>query len=225
MLANLNPQLPYYLMLYLLTVILRFIRAYRSRPKDDGNLDEIKLYRVRYLYFGFELVNVSAGVFILLTENATKYVGTVMIMYVILVILSFFFEDEGVGRKLKTAGHIWVSLTVLVVTLYAFLGVKGLASTEPKTIIQSAQKWRVALPYMDTSLNRNFGIKAAPLQSVFIEEVSAPSRLDALRAVKANFFSEKGPYPFVAKVEKTPLSMVVLESDAVVESLVPKQDD
>ena len=126
MLSDLNPQLPYYLMLFLLTVILRFIRAYRSRPQDDGDLELWKQYRARYLYFGFELVNVSAGVFILLSEHATKYVGTVMMLYVILVILSFFFEDDGVGRRLKVAGHAGVSLIVLAVTFYAFLAVDGL---------------------------------------------------------------------------------------------------
>jgi hypothetical protein len=182
-----------------------------------------KQYRARYLYFGFELVNVSAGVFILLSEHATKYVGTVMMLYVILVILSFFFEDDGVGRTLKAAGHAGVSLIVLAVTFYAFLAVDGLKPPPTMATIQPAQKWRVALPYIDTTLNRNFGVKATPIQSVYIVEVSTASRFEALKAARTTFFSEKGPDPFVAKVEKTPLTMVLLEGNVVVESLISQE--
>lgn len=156
--SNLNPQLPYYLMLFMLTIILRCIRAYRSKPKHDVDRVAFTKYVSGYFYFGFELVNVSAGVFILLSEHASKYVGSLMILYVILVILSFFFEDEGVGLKVKTVGHILVSTVVIAVTVYAFTSVNGLKPC--KTEISSTNnKWQVALPYMDTTLNRNFGTK------------------------------------------------------------------
>lgn len=214
-LDNLNPQLPYYLMLFLLTIILRFIRAYRTRPSADTDPEIAKEYNVRYFFFGFELVNVAAGVFILLSEHATKYVGSVMILYVVLVILSFFFEDESVERKLRTGGHITVSLIVLAVTLYAFFQVDGLKPCTTST--KSVQNWRVALPYMDTALNRNFGAQKTPIQSVYIIDVPAASRIEALQAAKMSFFSEKGPSPFVAKVEKNPLTMIVFENDVVIE--------
>jgi hypothetical protein len=218
MLSGINPQLPYYVMLFVLTIILRLIRAYRSRPTNEDDLESKKEYIARYFYFGFELVNVSAGVFILLSEYATKYVGTVMMLYVILVILSFFFEDDGVGRILKITGHMVVSLVVVGVTFYAFLAVDGLNST-------TTQNWRVAFPYIDTTLNRNFGVKATPIQSVFVVEVSAASRIEALNEARTTFFSEKGPSPFVAKVAKTPLTMVVIEGDAVVESVNSQELD
>lgn len=217
MFENLNPQLPYYLLLFLLTVILRCIRAYRQQP-DDANEDAKKNYWSNYCYFGFELVNVSAGVFILLSEKATKYVATFMILYVILVILSFFFEDEKVGRRLKTVGHLFVSGVVIAVTFYAFLAFDGLKETSYQAeSAKSNIKWRVALPYVDTSLNRNFGVKDRPLLSSFTITVNATSRLEAIAIAKDIFYGEKGPMPFIAKGEKNRLTMVIIESEVIVE--------
>ena len=47
MFDDLNPQLPYYLIFFLITIILRLIRAYRSRPKDDP--ESLKDYWVLYV--------------------------------------------------------------------------------------------------------------------------------------------------------------------------------
>ena len=223
MIENLNPQLPYYLLLFLLTVILRFIRAYRSQPDENASTATKRSYWTHYFYFGFELVNVSAGVFILLSEKATKYVATFMILYVILVILSFFFEDEKVVRKLKTAGHLFVSFVVIAVTFYAFLFFDGLKEKEFPHPSEGGKylQWRVALPYVDTSLNRNYAVKDELLLSSYTTTVSATSKIEAIAVAKDNFYSDKGPKPFAARVEKTKLSMVTIDSDAVVEQTHP----
>jgi hypothetical protein len=211
MFSNLNPQLPYYLLLFLLTIILRFIRAYRSHPKDP---ESSKKYRTNYLYFGFDLVFVSAGVFILLSQSDTQNAATFMILYVILVVLGGFFEEESVGRTFRTAGHIFVSLIVVAVTCYAFWGFDGIKVPNK---ISTTKKWRVALPYMDTSLNRNFGIKNVPIKSSHVVEVSSGSRFEAVQAAKEDFYSAKGPTPFNTKTEKNSITMIILEGDVVVE--------
>ena len=72
--STINPQLPYYIAVYVLTIVLRLIKVYRERPKPEG---EDKNYLFNYLYFGFDLVNVSAGVVILLSEYAPKYFATI----------------------------------------------------------------------------------------------------------------------------------------------------
>ena len=223
-LGDINPQLPYYLMLFVLTVILRFVRTYRSRPRDPNvGREERADYWARYTYFGFEFVNVAAGVFILLSEHATQYIATVTIGYVVLVVLSFFFEEEGAHRMLRTIGHLFVSAIVIIVTIYSFTSVEGLmpAKEAPQPVVQqqATEKWRVALPYIDSALNRNFGVREAPIQSVYIVEVAAASRSEALQAAKQSFFSASGPQPFLPRTEKTSLTMFVLEGEAVVEPI------
>lgn len=212
MFNNLNPQFPYYLMLFILTFVLRFIRAYKSHP-EEKNTQEAKDYWSHYLYFGFELVNVSAGVFILLSEKASSFVGSFMMFYVILVVISFFLEDEKTGRGLKLWGNIVVSLAVIGITWYAFINIDGLKATNK---IPSA-KWTVALPYIDTSLNRNFAPKNEPIKNIYIKKIEASSRLEAISLVKQDFYS-KGPNPFVPKTEKSPITMIVLDAEAVVEA-------
>lgn len=226
---NINPQFPYYLLLYVLTIILRLIRAYRARP-ENANADEKARYRLRYLLFGFELVNVSAGVFILLSEQAPPYVGTIMMLYVILVIVSFFFDEDTVGLRLRAVGHVAVSVIVVVVTIGAFTYMSGLnrGPIEPKAESPSkieskppavATKWRVALPYVDQTLNRNFGVRDNPVKSVYVVAVQAADRDAAISMAKEEFFSERGPTPFVEKSKKTPFTMMIIESEGVAEHL------
>jgi len=141
-------------------------------------------------------------------------------LYVILIILGLFFEEEGTHRKLRVIGHIAISIIIILVTFYAFFNVDALKPN--KVSSQTTQNWRVALPYMDMTLIRNFGVKDDPVQSVYIFEVSATSRLEALNLAKKSFFSEKGPNPFVAKTKKTQHTMVVLEGNIVVEPLMTR---
>jgi len=218
MFDNLNPQLSFYLLFYLITIIIRFIRAYRSRPKEVPLA--LKEYWVNYLYFGFELVLGSAGVFILVLEAATRYAGAIMIMYGSLIIMSAFLEEEGVGRKLKTIGHVVVSCLVVLVTLAAFTQVHGLKSPiskDSQTGVPVTQKWRVSLPYVDISLNRNFGIKSKLVQNVYIVEVSGKSRLEAIQIARSQFYSDQGPMPFNSKTPKTDMTMIIREDNVVVE--------
>lgn len=191
------------------------------RPASSDHND-IKNYHARFMFFGFELVNVSAGVFILLSEHAAKYVGTVMMLYVILVILSFFFEDDNVALGVKKWGHIGVSVVVLAVTLYAFLEVDGLKVKKALVASPAAPieaRWRVALPYIDQSLNRNFGVRDAPVRLVFVAPVSASSRVGAVQAAKEHFRAESGPRPFSNKAERNLSVLMIIESDAVAERL------
>lgn len=222
MASDVNPQLPYYLLLFLLTILLRCIRAYKSRPSANDDPEIKKNYRASFAFFGFELVNVSAGVFILLSEHASKYVGAVMILYVILVIVGFFLEEDGIGRRVKLIGHTVVSLIIFGVTIWSFLAVDGLkpdkqlsqttAHSEP-----AIPHWVIALPYVDATLNRNFGVKSTPIQSVYITDSEGRTRSEAVEAAKAIFFSPKGPRPFNGATAKTPVNMIILESVIVAE--------
>lgn len=218
MTSSINPQFPYYLLLYVLTVIIRLIRAYKARPKK-GATAEHKHYWTNYLYFGFELVNVSAGVFILLSQNSASFVATFMLMYVILVVISNFLEDEHVDVALKTAGHVIVSVVIISITCYAFLNDSYIKSDTIKTQPVISNKWKVALPYMDTSLNRNYSVKTDIIKSVYVCEVEAKTKPEAIISAKEMFYSEKGPNVYLPKIEKSPISMIVLDVEIVAEQL------
>jgi len=225
MLKDINPQFTYYIMLFLLTLILRSIRAYNGRPTDSSS-KAAKAYWVNYLYCGFEMVNVSAGVFILITQSATNYVGTIMMLYVILVVVSFFLEGNNIGRSIKALGHSAVSIVIFGVTIYAFLIYDGLKPTaaQPCDALENRERtWKVALPYLDTSLNRYHGAKHDVILSFWSDEVNATSKADAIIAAKKRFQASDGPTPFQVKQEKTLVSMVVIDEKVVAEPLpLPK---
>ncbi len=219
-----NPQLPYYGLLFVLSIILRTIRTYRLRPLESANEDIKKSYKWNYTHFGFELVNVSAGIFILVSESATQFVSSIMIFYVILVILSIFFEDNSVDGTIRTFGHIALSITVFIVTYYAFFKYDGLKVTTTSTakaeVVERESQYRVALPYIDASLNRNMAVKTDPIVNLYLTTVTAKNENQAIRSAEVKFYSTDGPQPFVSKAEKNKLTMVVLNGDAVVEKVI-----
>lgn len=217
MFRSLSPQFLYYALLYVLTFSLRAIKAYKARPPEVADRSQLK-YRAKYLFFGFELVNVSAGVFILLSESARSYMAAIMILYVILVVYSFFLENDNVDLKPKLAGHIIVTLVVLSVTFYAFLGHAPLQPASAEVCVDVApQKWRVALPYIDYSLNRNFAVKSEPIVTSYVVEVQGLTRQEAIQNAREKLYSESGPKPFLGKQEKNEMSVIVVERNIVAE--------
>lgn len=216
--SNINPQFPYYILLYVLTIIIRLIRAYKARPKDSESSNH-KDYWSNYFYFGFELVNVSAGVFILLSQRSASFVATFMLMYVILVVISNFLEDEQVGTRIRTIGHILVSVIIFSLTSYAFLNANAIKAAAEQSKSEKAATWRIALPYMDTSLNRNYSVKNDILKSVFVCDVQGITKSEAIQTAKRIFYSQNGPNPFLPKTEKSPISMIILEIEIVAERI------
>lgn len=212
MFDNINPQLPYYLLLYLFTILVRAIRNYRSRPGSDAPISELKKYKYSYTHVAFELVNVSAGVFILISQTSAKYVGSYMIMFALLVFISAFLEEDKVEYNIKAIGHIAISILVITVTLFAFLKINGL-----KGISANDEKWKVSLPYVDNTLNTFCGIKETALLSSYTVDVKANSREEAIQAAKTEFQGPKGPVPFSSKTKKSQWSLVILESQAIAE--------
>jgi hypothetical protein len=218
MFNDLNPQFPYYFCLFALTIFLRLTRAYRYRPASDATPTEVSDYAPNYFSFGFELVNVSAGVFILLSEKATKYVATFMIVYVILVILSIFLEEDRTTKRLKIWGNILITCVVVAFTSYAFLGVDALRN-EDGVSVNGEPNWRVSLPYVDATLNRNFAVKSDPLLSSYVVHVAASNRTQAIAQAKSFFYGEKGPKPFAVKSEKSKFTMMIIDEDITAEHI------
>ncbi len=210
--STINPQLPYYIAVYVLTIVLRLIKVYRERPKPEG---EDKNYLFNYLYFGFDLVNVSAGVVILLSEYAPKYFATFMMIYVVLVVISYFCDDQTVNFKLRLFGHIFSSIVVIALTFYTFFGFEAIKYDGPDAI----RKWRVNLVYIDTSMNRLLAAKSQAIKTSYSVAISAQSRHEAIALARDVFYSDTGPAPFVSKSEKGPATMIVIENESVVELL------
>lgn len=217
MLQSVDPQFPYYVCLFVLTILLRCIRTYRSRPEAGASPDERSDYRARYAFFGFELVNVAAGVFILLSERMPSLNATVLVMYVMLVIVGFSLEDEKFGRRVKVVGHLGISVAVLCITAFAFLGLDSLRPQHPPA--PKEMVWRVAMPYMDQTLHWHFGVRDTPITSVWVDTLPADSREEAVKQATQRFMSAQGPRLFQAGAERTTLNLLLLEGQIVAESV------
>ncbi len=203
MMALHSPQLLYYLLLYVLVILMRAIRTYRGQNKTDA---------AAYAFFGLEMVNVSAGVFIMLTETANDFIAPLVMLYVILIIIGFFVDDDGVNKKLKVILNFGVSIVVLIVTGVAF---SKYSYEFGNGVTNKDIKWHVAVPYIDASLNRTLSVKNDVLRSFYTVEVTAPSRKKALIAARDSFYGNGGPQPFVPKSDKSEMSMIWLSDNAV----------
>ena len=214
------PQLFFYLVFFVITIMLRFMRVYAAKlniirqpqPATGSGKSE-------YFYFGFDLVNVAAGVFILLAQSSTAFLSVFFMVYMALAIVGLFLDIVPVPGTLKASGHLLVSAAIVAVTIYAFVydgikhdGVKPLVAGQERV-----RAWRVAVPYLDMSLIGHFSPKRERIASVYQVKVSAANRGEAVVAARAEFESDKGPRPFKDTSERSPATMIVLDKDIVAE--------
>lgn len=217
-LPSINPQFPYYILLYIMTALVRWTRVYRERPRT-GNFAQNKKYWLRCLYFGFELVNVSAGVFILLSQKASVFIATFLVLYVMLVLLANWLESEDVTDLVKTICHAIVITIIVSVTCYTFLGFEGLnESRAPGSDANTMRQWRVAIAFKDSSLTQHVGAKKDAIYVSYVTEVDASSRKEAIQKAQDKFYSADGPRPFNVNTEKTENTMEISERKIVTEA-------
>lgn len=222
--ATNTPQLFFYLVFYFITIMLRFMRVYAATLHLSGKESPAAAPgKAGYFYFGFDLVNVAAGVFILLAQNSTAFLSVFFMVYMAFAILGLFLDIVNVPSIWKASGHVVVSTAIIGVTVYAFAfdGVSktGAPAMEAQAPVNTS--WNIAIPYYDMSLISHFSPKKQRLASVYTAKVTGSTRAEAVTAARKQFESENGPRPFNDKLERSQATMIVLDQDIVAEQIPP----
>lgn len=212
--ANL-PQAVYYLMLYALIVVIKFVKVFlliKRNPNDHS--------WAHVTFVALEVVNTSAGVVILLVASVTKgWVGVVLIGYAMLLFVSSALDTLGpeINERKRVALNLIVVIFVISSTVFAFQFFIHGGSMEDPTPAEAS--YSVAIPYIDNTLSRHIGAKRPGVVTVFNLKVNALSREAALEKAIAAFESERGPALFDPQAAKNDFNINILRSRIVVERL------
>ena len=212
------PQAVYYVMLYALIFVIKFVKVFvliRRSPKD---------HTWRHVSFvALEMVNTFAGVVILLVASVSKgWVSVVLIAYAMLLFVSSALDTLGpeIQERKRVGLNLAVVLFVVSATIISFkVFIHGGIYEEDG---QSEASYAVAVPYIDATLSRHLGAKRNGVINVFTTRVSADSREAALEKALASFESGQGPSLFDPSAAKNDFNVNLLRSKAIVERLAAR---
>jgi hypothetical protein len=151
-------SLLYYIGLYLLVFILKFISVARKPSPDTYDIESNNANKPNWnyvLHISLDIVYTSAGFAIVLIENLKTWIPAIMVIYVILVILSTSVDNLNyLSLAKRTYIHIAISLFVIIST---FLGY-WLNFGKPIVPKEVAKQYKVLIPYLDLSLMKHTGL-------------------------------------------------------------------
>ena len=213
-LPQLDSRVVYYLLLYFFVFVLRFFKLlplFRS-PEPKVNW--------KHVGFGsLDLVYASAGVVALLVLNERDWVQAVMIGWAILLVVSTFLDAQGehFSDNSRLGGHVLVASIVVVGTVIVFQIVPS--SKAPILPAPVPVEYRVAIPYVDNSLDQHVGTgKLGDRRLVYIVNVKGFSAREAEAAAREDFWKTDNTRvaPFMSKRQKGPYTLSIAD-DPVVE--------
>jgi hypothetical protein len=150
--------LVYYLGLYFLVLLLKFINTARKPSNDieENKINKNGKPKWQYiLHVSLDVVYTSAGFAIALIENLRTWIPAIMILYVILVILSTSVENlTFLNLNTRTSIHGTILLVVITCTILGYTNNFG----KPKELIPKEKNYKVVIPYIDLSLMKHTGL-------------------------------------------------------------------
>jgi hypothetical protein len=188
----------YYLGLYLLVFVLKFIILTRASPissnissdVDHHNSSKVKWYKL--IFVSSDIVNIGAGFAIAAIINKPNFMSSIMIFYIILVVLSVSVDSlSKIGDIGKGIIHFIIITTVISATFIGYRDNFGKGKLKENNF-----KFKVIIPYSDLSLIKHsgFDFNSAP-ENNFRIIVIANSKDSAILAGIDSFYQNNNVFP------------------------------
>lgn len=208
----------YYLGLYALVYLLKFISIFRGlveQTNSDKEFSQRKIRRLSILDVSLDLVYTSAGFAIALIENLPNWIPAIMILYIFLIILSASVDTLSfLSVKWRTFIHTMIAVCVIITTIVGYKTNFG----KPEKVEKSKFKYKVVVPYMDLSLIKHAGLdfEKAPENNyrIIIEAKDDPS---AKQIAIDSFFNCSTNYPLYGeRTSESKRNQLRINSDEIV---------
>jgi hypothetical protein len=151
--------LVYYIGLYLLVLLLKFINTARkpSIDNEESKLNRNGKPKWQYvLHVSLDVVYTSAGFAIALIENLRTWIPAIMIIYIILVILSTSVDNlTFLTLNTRTIIHGSILLVVISTTILGYTLNFGKPKIETS---KGDSNLKIVIPYIDLSLMKHTGL-------------------------------------------------------------------
>jgi len=188
----------YYLGLYILVFVLKFIILTRSSPVIQSSTNESEQHsstRVKWhrlLFVSSDIVNIGAGFAIAAIINLPNWMPAIMVVYIILVVLSVSVDSlSKIGDIGKGIIHSLIITTVIVATSIGYSKNFG-----KKNLKKDSFRYKIIIPYNDLSLIKHSGLDfiSAP-ENNFRIEVTANSKDSAIDIGIDSFYNNESVFP------------------------------
>jgi len=148
-----SPDLTLYLALYTLLFVLQWWKTIAKRRAGAGaaaDTPETPTWHDIF-FFSSDVVIAAGGIAILLT--ASKYVGTVVFIYLAALIATLLIDMSARSKAVRLRLHSLAIGVVVLVTCLLFVFV----IEDPRLAQRPRNTFRVAIPYGDLTLDRSLG--------------------------------------------------------------------
>ena len=216
-----QPGTIYYLILYALIVILQFFKTFPLVKEEPD-----KYSWRNYFYVSLQVVYTSAGVAILLFAQLRDWMAVIMMAYVVLVVISSFLDSVGAmfreNTRLAIHGVIIAFVVITTIISYEKVLPKSTPKEDQKATVAVVHHYRVALPYLDRTLERHVGAgRMRDTLLYFSTSVEGASRREAvLKAKEMALGGDHGSIrPFNPSQKGDQSNVQVLSEQAIVEEV------
>lgn len=220
-----SPSAIYYVLLYFFIFLLRFFKVYPQVRDFPAQYN-----KWHYGFVSLEIVYTAAGVTILLLASRPEWIAVIMLSYALLLVTSSYLDTVGARfpDKVRFGAHILIILLVVSATLFAFSSVLEDPTAAKTREIRKATQYRVAIPYVDLTLDRHLGGgKLAGILFGYFTTVEAVSREEAVAKADEQFrgSGEKSVRLFKPNREKDAYNVSTQPQAIVVERLEARRSE
>lgn len=215
---NLNPDLFYYLGLYLLIFLLRYIKLIKQKK----SIEETISFR-RILFVSLDLSYTAAGFVILLLANLKAWIPVIVIFYILYVFAGLMLDlmDDKLKAQTKLIWHVTLISLLLIMTIVTFTVI--LEPTSPKETMPQKREYKVLVPYKDQTLITHLGFRTAgSTKLVFLVNVEATTEEEARIKAKNEFLQKIDELPLIQSLKVKDASASIEIDDANIAVLKPQ---
>jgi hypothetical protein len=216
-LSGVNPNTWYYLEIYALIIAIQFYKVHTDIKNNKAGIS-----RTNYCHLGLEFVYSSIGLVVLLAAHIPDHGGVVFLGFLIVfyVISQFEAKQSEYSPKTSVAVNLIIVAVVMGGSIWANESILSInRPSHDQATTPAVHEYNVAMPYYDFTLRTHVGDKFGPRQLVYLVEVEASSRQDALSAAVKKFWDPNNQdiVPYEPKFPKTQTYLSMRPETAVVE--------
>jgi len=168
------------------------VRYFKILPDIKATPPRSNLKNVGFV--SLDIIYTAAGLATLLVASRPDWVAPIVAGYILLLVFSAFLDARGEyftdARRL--AAHVVVIAVIVLATVYTFqFALQGDPNTARDERGQTAYQFRVALPYIDHTLDQYIGRdRLEGRRLVYTVEVVASSRRAAEEKARSRFWTD-----------------------------------
>jgi hypothetical protein len=196
----------YYFLLYVIVIVVNYFKLKKEFKVQDDTTPTQKFNWRKVFFVSNEIIYTAAGVYIILLDEKKDWTPSILavLMLLILVSTSIGSMSERFAEKAQFRLHLTIIFIIMIGTFFTLSNEKHFGSNAEAindTLLQdSFQKYRIAIPYIDKSLIKQFGYDNFSDKRLFYySEATAKNEKEAIDKGILKFWQDTLIQPVIMK--------------------------